>query len=65
MSTIAHGYIYNNKLTVKNQEVLQIIQMWYVSIQFMPSHLPTKKELSWGGFIWKSILALLNYSIFG
>ncbi len=64
MSTVAHVYVYNNKLTVKKQEVLQIFQVWYISIQFMPSHLPTNIGLSFPGVIWKSILALLNYSIF-
>ncbi len=62
--TIAHGNIYNNKLTVKNQEVLQIIQLCYISIQFMGSCLDTLIELSFAKVIQKSILALLFYSIF-
>ena len=48
MKTKAHGNVYNNKLTVKKQEVLQIIQLGTLSIHFMPSHLTTLVQLSFG-----------------
>ena len=43
--TIAHGYVYNNKLTISKQKLLRFIQVCYVSIKFMPSQLTTKVKL--------------------
>ena len=61
---MAHGYVYNNKLTSTQLIILQSFQVFYISIKFMPSQLTTKVELLLGEVSSKFIPVFLWQSIF-
>ncbi len=64
MTTIAHGYVNNNKLTGLKQEVLQNTWLLSVSSKFMPTQLPIIMKLSFEMVIQKSVQALLHQTKF-
>ncbi len=64
MTTIAHGFVYNNKLTGLEQKVLHIMWMSSVSSNFLCTQLADKMQFSISKVIQKSAEALHHQTKF-